>query len=37
VSVSIFVHFTPAGVAGVPNSLRVDITLIKKGRKKTRK
>jgi hypothetical protein len=37
VSVSVFVHFTPAGVAGVPNSLPVDITLIKKGRKKTRK
>ena len=38
VTVSVFIHFVPATVAGVPNSEQVTVTLIKKGkRKKPRK
>jgi hypothetical protein len=31
--VSVFIHFVPAGVAGVPNTEPVSVLLIKKGRK----
>ena len=38
VTVSAFIHFVPATVAGVPNTQQVTVTLIKKGkRKKARK
>ncbi|HEY6653464.1 MAG TPA: hypothetical protein VI028_05015 [Solirubrobacterales bacterium] len=38
VTVSVFIHFVPATVAGVPNTEQVAVTLIKKGkRKKPRK
>jgi hypothetical protein len=38
VTVSVFIHFVPAGVAGVPNTQQVTVTLVKKGkRKKSRK
>ncbi|HEY1238443.1 MAG TPA: hypothetical protein VGE91_08900 [Solirubrobacterales bacterium] len=33
VTVSVFIHFSPAGVAGVPNALPVTVTLIRKGRR----
>jgi hypothetical protein len=32
-TVNAFIHFLPAGVAGVPNSLPVSVRLIKKGRR----
>ena len=32
--VNVFIHFVPAGVAGVPNTQQVTVTLIKKGKKK---
>jgi Low-density lipoprotein receptor repeat class B len=32
--VKVFIHFVPAGVAGVPNTQPVTITLIKQGKKK---
>jgi virginiamycin B lyase len=34
VKVKVFVHFVPAGVAGVPNTKPVTVTLIKQGKKK---
>lgn len=34
VKVKVFIHFVPAGVAGVPNSEQVTVTLVKKGKKK---
>jgi hypothetical protein len=34
VKVQAFIHFVPAGVAGVPNTKQVTVTLIKQGRKK---
>jgi hypothetical protein len=34
VKVKVFVHFVPAGVAGVPNTQPVTVTLIKQGKKK---
>ena len=34
VKVKLFVTFVPAGVAGVPNSKPVNVTLVKKGKKK---
>jgi hypothetical protein len=37
VRVSVFIHFLPAGVAGVPNAEPVSVLLIKKGKKRTRK
>jgi virginiamycin B lyase len=33
-SVTVFVHFVPAGVAGVPNTERLKVTLIKQRKKK---
>jgi hypothetical protein len=33
VTVSVFIHFTPATVAGVPNTAPVTVTLVKKGRR----
>ncbi len=33
VKVKVFIHFVPAGVAGVPNSEQVTVTLEKKGKK----
>jgi virginiamycin B lyase len=33
-SVTVFIHFLPAGVAGVPNTERLKVTLIKQRRKK---
>lgn len=38
-TVGVFIHFIPDGVAGVPNTLPVTVTLIKKGRrhKKTKR
>jgi hypothetical protein len=33
-SVTVFIHFAPAGVAGVPNTERLKVTLIKQRRKK---
>jgi hypothetical protein len=33
-SVTVFIHFVPAGVAGVPNTERLKVTLIKQRRKK---
>lgn len=33
VTVSVFIHFVPATVAGVPNTQQVTVTLIKKGRR----
>ncbi len=32
--VSVFIHFVPAGVAGVPNTQQVDVTLVKQAKKK---
>ncbi len=34
VKVKVFIHFVPAGVAGVPNTKPVTITLIRQGKKK---
>jgi hypothetical protein len=34
VKVKVFIHFAPAGVAGVPNTKQVTLTLIKQGKKK---
>ena len=34
VKVNVFIHFVPAGVAGVPNSKQVRVTLIKQRKKK---
>jgi hypothetical protein len=34
VKVKVFIHFVPAGVAGVPNTRPVTVTLIKQGKKK---
>jgi hypothetical protein len=34
VGVKVFIHFVPAGVAGVPNTQQVTVTLIKQGKKK---
>lgn len=34
VTVSVFIHFVPATVAGVPNTQQVPVTLIKKGKRK---
>jgi hypothetical protein len=34
VNVKVFIHFTPAGVAGVPNTKQVSVTLVKQGKKK---
>jgi hypothetical protein len=34
VKVKVFIHFTPAGVAGVPNTKPVTVTLVKQGKKK---
>jgi hypothetical protein len=34
VKVTIFIHFVPAGVAGVPNTKQVTVQLIKQGKKK---
>jgi Low-density lipoprotein receptor repeat class B len=31
---TVFIHFVPAGVAGVPNSQQLTVTLIKRGKKK---
>jgi hypothetical protein len=33
-SVTVFIHFVPAGVAGVPNTERLKVTLIKQRKKK---
>jgi virginiamycin B lyase len=33
-SVTVFIHFVPAGVAGVPNTQQVKVTLIKQAKKK---
>ena len=33
-SVTVFIHFVPAGVAGVPNTQQVKVTLIKQKKKK---
>ena len=32
--VKVFIHFVPAGVAGVPNTLQVNVTLVKQVKKK---
>ena len=32
--VEVFIHFVPAGVAGVPNTKQVSVTLVKRGKKK---
>ena len=37
VSVTVFIHFVPAGVAGVPNTQQVKVTLIKQAKKKGKK
>lgn len=39
VAASVFIHFVPATVAGVPNTVPVNVTIVKKGRreKRTRK
>jgi hypothetical protein len=34
VKVSVFIHFVPAGVAGVPNTQQVNVTLVKQAKKK---
>ncbi len=34
--VTVFIHFTPAGVAGVPNTEPVPVLLMKKGRKRVK-
>jgi undecaprenyl pyrophosphate phosphatase UppP len=34
VKVSVFIHFVPAGVAGVPNTQQVNVTLVKQRTKK---
>jgi hypothetical protein len=34
VKVKVFIHFVPAGVAGVPNTKPVTVTLVKQGKKK---
>jgi hypothetical protein len=34
VKVKVFIHFVPAGVAGVPNDQAVTVTLVKQGKKK---
>src|SRR5262249_14389836 len=31
---TVFIHFVPAGVAGVPNTDQLTVTLVKKGKKK---
>jgi len=33
-SVTVFIHFVPAGVSGVPNTQQVKVTLIKQAKKK---
>lgn len=35
--VSVFIHFVPSGVAGVPNTQQVNVTLIKQAKKKKQK
>lgn len=35
-TVTVFIHFAPATVAGVPNSVPVTVTLVKKGRREKR-
>jgi low-density lipoprotein receptor class B len=35
VKVKVFIHFVPAGVAGVPNTEPLTVKLVKKGKKKT--
>ena len=35
VKVKVFIHFVPAGVAGVPNTDQLTVKLVKKGKKKT--
>jgi hypothetical protein len=37
VRVTVFIHFVPAGVAGVPNTEPVSVSLIKKGRKRAKR
>jgi hypothetical protein len=34
VTVSVFIHFVPTGVAGVPNTQPLTVTLVKKGKRK---
>jgi hypothetical protein len=34
VKVNVFIHFVPAGVAGVPNTQQVTLTLVKQRKKK---
>jgi hypothetical protein len=34
VNVTVFIHFVPAGVAGVPNTQQVTVTLVKQAKKK---
>jgi hypothetical protein len=34
VKVTVFIHFVPAGVAGVPNTDQLTVTLVKQGKKK---
>jgi hypothetical protein len=34
VSVTVFIHFVPAGVAGVPNTQQVNVALVKQAKKK---
>ena len=36
VRVTVFIHYVPAGVAGVPNAEPVSVLLVKKGRKRTK-
>jgi hypothetical protein len=36
-TVTVFIHFVPDGVAGVPNTLPVTVTLIKKGRRQKKR
>jgi hypothetical protein len=36
-SVTVFIHYVPAGVAGVPNTERLKVTLIKQRQKKKKK
>jgi hypothetical protein len=37
VTVSVFIHFVPASVAGVPNTEPLTVALVKKGKRKARK
>ena len=34
VKVKVFIHYVPAGLAGVPNTNQVTVTLIRQGKKK---